>query len=220
MRGWLAAGKSYVPPVQEGEVMRALGAGTVTASNHSDFAEGDTVVGMFGIQTHALSDGKDVRKIDTTVAPMERWIGGLGMPGLTAYFGLLHEAKPQAGETVLVSAASGAVGSVVGQIAKIKGCRVVGVAGGAEKCAYLTDEIGFDTACDYKAGGLHKTVEECVAGRLRRAIRECRRRGVRHRDHADEATRSCDTVRLDRGLQFYRRYSRLEERPAPFSSTG
>ena len=155
MRGWLAAGKSYVPPVQEGEVMRALGAGTVTASNHSDFSEGDAVVGMFGIQTHAVSDGKDVRKIDTTVAPMERWIGGLGMPGLTAYFGLLHEAKPQAGETVLVSAASGAVGSVVGQIAKIKGCRVVGVAGGAEKCAYLTDEIGFDAACDYKAGGLH-----------------------------------------------------------------
>ena len=160
MRGWLAEGKSYIPPVQVGEVMRALSAGTVEASNHPDYDEGDAVVGSFGIQTHAISDGRDVRKIDTSVAPMPRWIGGLGMPGLTAYFGLLHEAKPQAGETVLVSAAAGAVGSVVGQIAKIKGCRVVGVAGGAEKCAYLTDEIGFDAACDYKAGNLHRQLRE------------------------------------------------------------
>ena len=164
MRGWLAPGKSYIPPVQEGEVMRALTAGTVEASNHPDFSEGDAVVGSFGIQTHAVSDGKDVRVIDTSVAPMERWIGGLGMPGLTAYFGLLHEAKPQAGETVLVSAAAGAVGSVVGQIAKIKGCDVVGVAGGEEKCRYLTDEIGFDAACDYKAGNLHKQLREAAPG--------------------------------------------------------
>ena len=164
MRGWLAEGKSYIPPVQVGEVMRALSAGTVEASNHSDFSEGDTVVGSFGIQTHAISDGKDVRHIDTAVAPMPRWIGGLGMPGLTAYFGLLHEAKPEAGETVLVSAASGAVGSVVGQIAKIKGCNVVGVAGGAEKCRYLTDEIGFDAACDYKSGNLFKQLREAAPG--------------------------------------------------------
>ena len=162
MRGWLAAGKSYVPPVQEGEVMRALTAGTVEASNHPDFKEGDAVVGSFGVQTHAVSNGEGVRLVDTSVAPLERWIGGLGMPGLTAYFGLLHEAKPKEGETVLVSAASGAVGSVVGQIAKIKGCRVVGVAGGAEKCAYLTDEIGFDAACDYKAGDLAKQLKQAA----------------------------------------------------------
>ena len=161
MRGWLAPGKSYVPPVAEGEVMRALAAGTVEASRHPKFKEGDAVIGPFGIQTHAVSDGRDVRAVDTSVAPLERWIGGLGMPGLTAYFGLLHEAKPEAGETVLVSAAAGAVGSVVGQIAKIKGCRAVGVAGGAEKCAYLK-EIGFDAACDYKAGGLHRQLKEAA----------------------------------------------------------
>ena len=154
MRGWMAAGRSYVPPVGIGEVMRALAGGTVEASRHPGFAEGDAVIGRFGVQTHALSDGSGVTKVDTSRAPIERWIGGLGMPGLTAYFGLLEEARPQPGETVLVSAASGAVGSVVGQIAKIKGCRAVGVAGGPEKCATLTEDLGFDAACDYKAGDL------------------------------------------------------------------
>ena len=160
MRGWLAPGKSYVPPVQVGEVMRALAGGTVEASNHPDFPEGATVIGRFGVQKYCVSDGEGVTPVDTATAPIERWIGGLGMPGLTAYFGLLHEAKPKKGETVLVSAASGAVGSVVGQIAKIHGCRVVGVAGGAEKCAYLTDELGFDAACDYKGGDLHRQLKE------------------------------------------------------------
>ena len=154
MRGWMAAGKSYVPPVGIGEVMRALAGGTVEASRHPDFREGDAVIGRFGVQTHAISDGQGVTAVDTATAPIERWIGGLGMPGLTAYFGLLEEARPQAGETVLVSAASGAVGSVVGQIARIVGCRAVGVAGGPEKCATLTEELGFDAACDYKAGDL------------------------------------------------------------------
>ena len=162
MRGWLAPGKSYVPPVQVGEVMRALAGGTVDASNHPDFQPGDAVIGPFGVQSHAVAPGSELTKVDTSMAPIERWIGGLGMPGLTAYFGLLHEAKPREGETVLVSAASGAVGSVVGQIAKIKGCRVVGVAGGAEKCAYLTDELGFDAACDYKAGDLHRQLKQAA----------------------------------------------------------
>ena len=160
MRGWMAAGKSYVPPVGIGEVMRALAGGTVEASRHPDFREGDAVIGRFGVQTHALSDGQGVTVVDTALAPIERWIGGLGMPGLTAYFGLLAEAKPQAGETVLVSAASGAVGSVVGQIAKIVGCRAVGVAGGSEKCATLTEELGFDAACDHKAGDLHAQLKD------------------------------------------------------------
>ena len=155
MRGWMAAGRSYVPPVRIGEVMRALAGGTVEASRHPNFREGDAVIGRFGVQTHALSDGQGVTAVDTSLAPIERWIGGLGMPGLTAYFGLLEEGRPQAGETVLVSAASGAVGSVVGQIAKIKGCRAVGVAGGPDKCRVLTDEFGFDAACDHKAGDLH-----------------------------------------------------------------
>ena len=162
MRGWLVPGKSYIPPVQPGEVMRALGAGHVETSNHPDFAEGDAVIGTFGVQERAVSDGRGVTKVDTSAAPLERWIGGLGMPGLTAYFGLLHEGRPQAGETVLVSAASGAVGSVVAQIAKIKGCRVVGIAGGSKKVAYLRDELGLDGAVDYKQGmrALHKGLKE------------------------------------------------------------
>ncbi|MEL6375067.1 MAG: NADP-dependent oxidoreductase [Pseudomonadota bacterium] len=155
MRGWMNDTKSYVPPVGLGEVMRAYAAGTVDASNHSDFKVGDNVQGLLGVQQYAISDGRRINRIDTTQAPIERWVGGLGMPGWTAYFGLLEVGEPVEGETVVVSAASGAVGSVVGQIAKIKGCRVVGIAGGPEKCAYLTDTLGFDAAIDYKAGNLH-----------------------------------------------------------------
>ncbi|MEL6299315.1 MAG: NADP-dependent oxidoreductase [Pseudomonadota bacterium] len=152
MRGWVNEGKSYVPPVALGDVMRAFGVGHVEASNHPDYAEGDAVQGLFGVQRYAISNGERVNKVDTGQAPLERWVGGLGMPGWTAYFGLLEVGQPKAGDTVVVSAASGAVGSVVGQIAKIKGCRVVGIAGGPEKCAYLTDTLGFDASVDYKAG--------------------------------------------------------------------
>ena len=109
---------------------------------------------MFGVQRYAISNGERVIKVDTNQAPLERWIGGLGMPGWTAYFGLLDVGQPKPGETVVVSAASGAVGSVVGQIAKIKGCRAVGIAGGPAKCRYVTQELGFDACVDYKAGGL------------------------------------------------------------------
>ncbi|MEZ5908843.1 MAG: NADP-dependent oxidoreductase [Hyphomicrobiaceae bacterium] len=154
MRGWISEGRSYVPPVKIGAVMRAYAAGHVVQSRHPDFAAGDAVVGMLGAQRYATSDGRGVEKVDTAVAPLERWIGGLGMPGKTAYFGLLDIGKPKAGETVVVSAASGAVGSIVGQIARIKGCRAVGIAGGAEKCRRLTEELGFDAAVDYKAGRL------------------------------------------------------------------
>jgi len=154
MRGWVNDTKSYVPPVGLGEVMRAYASGIVDASNHPDFKPGDAVQGMFGAQQYALSKGTRVFKVDTTAAPLERWIGGLGMPGWTAYFGLLEVGKPQAGETVVVSAASGAVGSTVGQIAKIKGCHVVGIAGGAEKCRYVTQTLGFDACVDYKSGSL------------------------------------------------------------------
>jgi NADPH-dependent curcumin reductase CurA len=150
MRGWMNEGRSYIAPVAIGEVMRAGGAGRVVASKNPAFREGDAVAGNFGVQQYAISDGKGVRKVDTSFAPLERYLGALGMPGMTAYFGLLEIGRPKEGETVVVSGAAGAVGALVGQIAKIKGCRVVGIAGGADKCRYLVDELGFDAAIDYK----------------------------------------------------------------------
>jgi NADPH-dependent curcumin reductase len=154
MRGWVNEGKSYVPPVAIGETMRAYSAGIVEKSNHPDFNAGDAVQSMFGVQRYAVSDGQRVVKVDTSQAPLQRWIGGLGMPGWTAYFGLLDVGQPKASETVVVSAASGAVGSIVGQIAKIKGCRAIGIAGGPDKCRYVTQELGFDACVDYKGGNL------------------------------------------------------------------
>jgi NADPH-dependent curcumin reductase CurA len=155
MRGWINDGPSYVPPVGIGEVMRAYAVGIVDASEHPGYAVGDAVQGLFGVQQYAVVKGSPrVSKVDLAKAPLERWVGGLGMPGWTAYFGLLEVGKPQPGETVVVSAAAGAVGSVVGQIAKIKGCRAVGIAGGPEKCRYVVDELGFDACVDYKAGDL------------------------------------------------------------------
>jgi NADPH-dependent curcumin reductase CurA len=154
MRGWVNDTKSYVPPVGIGETMRAYTAGIVEKSNNPAFKAGDAVQGLFGVQNYAISDGSRVVKVDPSQAPLQRWVGGLGMPGWTAYFGLLEVGQPKAGETVVVSAASGAVGSVVGQIAKIKGCHVVGIAGGPDKCRYVRDELGFDACVDYKAGNL------------------------------------------------------------------
>jgi NADPH-dependent curcumin reductase CurA len=151
MRGWMNEGKSYIRPVAIGEVMRAGGAGKVIASRHPGFRVGDDVAGSFGVQEYAISDGKGVRKVDTRFAPLTAYLGVLGMPGLTAYFGLLDIGMPKPGDTVVVSAAAGAVGSVVGQIAKIKGCRAIGIAGGADKCRYLTEKLGFDGAVDYKS---------------------------------------------------------------------
>ncbi len=151
MRGWMNEGKSYIRPVAIGEVMRAGGAGTVLASKHPAFTAGDPVVGGFGVQEYALSDGKGLQKVDTRLAKLPVYLAVLGMPGLTAYFGLLDIGKPAAGETVVVSGAAGAVGSVVGQIARIKGCRAVGIAGGADKCRYLVETLGFDAAIDYKS---------------------------------------------------------------------
>jgi NADPH-dependent curcumin reductase len=160
MRGWMNAGASYIPPVEIGAVMRAGAVGRVTASEHPGFAVGDDVYGVFGVQEYAVSDGSGVIKIDTSLAGPAVYLGALGMPGLTAYFGLLDTGKLQAGETVVVSGAAGAVGSVVGQIAKIKGCRVIGIAGGPEKCRWLTEELGFDAALDYRAGNVRKALRE------------------------------------------------------------
>ena len=164
MRGWMSDAKSYVPPVVLGDVMRAYAAGHVVASRHANFGAGDAVIGLFGVQSHPVVDGKLAVKVDTHQAPLERWIGGLGMPGWTAYFGLLDVGQPKAGETLVVSAASGAVGSVVGQIGKIKGLRVVGIAGGGDKCRYLTQELGFDAAIDYKAGNLDDDLKAACPG--------------------------------------------------------
>jgi NADPH-dependent curcumin reductase CurA len=149
MRGWMNEGKSYIPPVGLGEVMRAGAVGRVIASNDPSFAVGDHVVGVLGVQEYAVTKSKGLTKVDPRLAPLPVYLGTLGMPGMTAYFGLLEVGKPKPGDTVVVSGAAGAVGQVVGQIAKIKGCRVVGIAGGPDKCEYLRS-IGFDAAIDYK----------------------------------------------------------------------
>jgi hypothetical protein len=154
MRGWMNDGRSYIAPVGIGEVMRALAAGEVIASKHPDVAVGDHVTGLLGVQEYAVAHGNAVMKVDAALAPLPVYLSTLGMPGMTAYFGLLDIGKPKDGETVVVSGAAGAVGGVVGQIAKIKTnppCRVVGIAGGAEKCRHVVEELGFDAAIDYKS---------------------------------------------------------------------
>ncbi|WP_354643022.1 NADP-dependent oxidoreductase [Kitasatospora camelliae] len=150
MRGWLDDRPSYLPPVGLGEVMRAGSVIEVTESNHPDFKPGDHVVGTFGVQEYVVSDGRGAVKVDPSLAPLPTYLGALGMPGMTAYFGLLDVGALREGETVVVSGAAGAVGTLVGQIAKVKGCRVIGIAGGPEKCAMLTEELGFDAAVDYR----------------------------------------------------------------------
>jgi NADPH-dependent curcumin reductase CurA len=151
MRGRMNDVKSYAPPVQIGEVMGGGAVGKVVASQNPQFQVGYIVEGYFGWQEYAISNGTGVRKIDPAVAPISTALGVLGMPGLTAYFGLLEIGKLRQGETVVVSSAAGAVGSIAGQIARIKGCRVVGIAGSDQKVAWLRDELGFDAAFNYKA---------------------------------------------------------------------
>ena len=165
MRGWMNDGKSYIEPVQIGDVMRAGAVGRVVQSTDEQFSQGDYVYGQFGVQDYALVSSKGIHKVDPALAPLQRYLGVLGMPGMTAYFGLLDTGMPQEGETVVVSGAAGAVGTVVGQIAKIKGCRVVGIAGGQEKCDYLVNELGFDAAIDYKNANVKKALAEaCPKG--------------------------------------------------------
>jgi NADPH-dependent curcumin reductase len=154
MRGWMNEGKSYIAPVGIGEVMRAGGAGRVIASANPAFAVGDHVTGILGMQEYALigeQGAKGLTKVDPKLVPLPVYVGALGITGLTAYFGLLDVGQAKAGDTVVVSGAAGATGMVVGQIAKIKGCRAVGIAGGAEKCNYVVNELGFDAWIDYKS---------------------------------------------------------------------
>ncbi|MCC9311494.1 NADP-dependent oxidoreductase [Kitasatospora sp. RB6PN24] len=158
MRGWLDDRPSYLPPVGIGEVMRAASIVEVTESDHPDFRVGDLVTGAFGVQERIVSDGRGALRIDPSAASPSTYLGALGMSGLTAYFGLLDVGALTEGDTVAVSGAAGAVGSMVGQIAKAKGCRVIGIAGGAEKCALLTGELGFDAAIDYRAENVRKAL--------------------------------------------------------------
>ncbi|MGQ3029044.1 MAG: NADP-dependent oxidoreductase, partial [Ferrovibrionaceae bacterium] len=165
MRGWMNDVRSYIKPVGLGEVMRAGGVGEVVASKAEGFKPGDHVSGTLNAQQYALARAKDLVRLDLGLAPLTNYLSVLGMPGLTAYFGLLDVGQPKAGETVVVSGAAGAVGQVVGQIAKLKGCRVVGIAGGADKCRWVVDDLGFDAAIDYKAEPVGKALRQhCPKG--------------------------------------------------------
>jgi len=166
MRGRMNAARSYAEPQKLDEVMGGGAVGKVLASRHPGFAEGEFVTGMFGWQQYSISDGRGVMKVDPRLAPISTSLGVLGMPGLTAWFGLLDVCAPRAGETVVVSGAAGAVGSTAGQIARIRGCRVVGIAGGDDKIRWITQELGFDAAFNYKTENRYfeKLKELCPAG--------------------------------------------------------
>ncbi|SEK33365.1 hypothetical protein SAMN04487910_0279 [Aquimarina amphilecti] len=166
MRGWMREGKSYIEPVELDDVMRAGSIGEIIKSNnHPRFKVGDYVTGWGGVQQYAVTNGDNWYAVDPNLAPLPMYIGTLGMPGMTAYFGILEVGKIKEGDIVLVSGAAGAVGSVVGQIAKIKGCRVIGIAGGKEKCSYIKDVLGFDAAIDYKSEDIYEAIKnECPKG--------------------------------------------------------
>ena len=169
MRGWMNEGKSYIPPVGIGEVMRAGGVGVVLASKNPAFAVGDHVSGGLGVQEYWGASAEQLKrsglaKIDLRAGTLTQWLNVLGMPGMTAYFGLMDVGQPKAGETVVVSGAAGAVGQTVGQIAKIHGCRVVGIAGGPAKCEWVVKELGFDACIDYKAGSVREGLKQHCPG--------------------------------------------------------
>ncbi|NJL14621.1 MAG: NADP-dependent oxidoreductase [Microscillaceae bacterium] len=165
MRGWMNEGDTYIPAIRLGDVVRAGIVGKVISSQHPDFPVGTYITGPLGIQEYAVSDGRNITKINPALAPLSNFLGILGIAGLTAYFAFLGVGKPQAGETVVVSGAAGAVGTVVGQLALLKGCRVVGIAGGPDKCAHLVQNLGFDAAIDYKNEDLSARLKEtCPQG--------------------------------------------------------
>jgi NADPH-dependent curcumin reductase len=170
MRGWMNDAKSYIPPVGIDEVMRAGGIGKVIASQNPKFALGDLVSGALGVQEYASFAEDQIQraglfKIDARLGSPNQWLNVLGMPGMTAYFGLLDVGRPKPGDTVVVSGAAGAVGQTVGQLARIKGCRVVGIAGGRAKCDWVVNELGFDACIDYKGGNVKAGLKEhCPKG--------------------------------------------------------
>ena len=160
MRGWMNDTKSYIPPVALDHVMRAGAIGKVIKNNNNpNFDIGDCVTSWGGVQQYSVSNGDGWFKVDEKLATMPMYLGTLGMPGMTAYFGILEVGKIKEGDIVLVSGAAGAVGSIVGQIAKIKGCTVIGIAGGQEKCNYIKNELGFDEAIDYKSENIYSALK-------------------------------------------------------------
>ncbi|MEK9775136.1 MAG: NADP-dependent oxidoreductase [Quisquiliibacterium sp.] len=170
MRGWMNEGRSYIAPVGLGDVMRAGALGKIIASSNSNWQVGDYVTGTFGVQQYCTLVAEKIRvagvsRIDPALAPLSAWLNALGMPGMTGYFGLLEVGQPKPGETVVVSGAAGAVGQMVGQVARIHGCRVVGIAGGKAKCDFVVDELGFDACIDYKAGSVREGLKrDCPQG--------------------------------------------------------
>ena len=191
MRGWLSEARSYIPPVGVGDVMRAVAAGRVLESRHPEFPAGAHVTGLFGVQRFAISNGRGVQRVDPEVAPLPVWLGALGLPGLTAWFGLTDVGKMKAGETVVVSGAAGAVGSVAGQIAALSGCRAIGIAGGPAKCAWLR-ELGFAAAIDYKQPGIN----------LKHALRDAAPDGIDvYFDNVGGPTLDAALARLARGAR-------------------
>ena len=166
MRSWMNPGTTYIEAVEVGDVMRAGIVGTVVTSKSAELSEGDTVRGLMGVQQYGVAKAKALEKIDASLAPAERYLGMLGWPGMTAYFGLLDIGKPEEGQTVVISGAAGAVGSAAGQIAKLKGCRVIGIAGGPEKCAHLVEVLGFDGAIDYKSDNIRDRLKELCPDRV------------------------------------------------------
>jgi len=165
MRGWMNEGRSYIAPVGIGEVMRAGGVGRVIASSNSRWPVGTYLSGMLGVQQYSVFDDRSIPRsalapIDPQLAPLSSWLNALGMPGMTGYFGLLEVGLPKAGETVVVSGAAGAVGQMVGQVAKIMGCHAVGIAGGADKCQFVVNDLGFDACIDYKTDSVRDGLKE------------------------------------------------------------
>jgi NADPH-dependent curcumin reductase CurA len=191
MRGWLGEARSYIAPVAVGEVMRAVGAGRVVESRNAQFPIGAHVTGLFGVQRYAISDGRGVQTVDPAIAPLPVWLGALGLPGLTAWFGLTDVAEMKAGETVVVSGAAGAVGSIAGQIAALSGCRAIGIAGGPAKCAWLR-ELGYAAAIDYKQPGIN----------LKHALRDAAPDGIDvYFDNVGGETLDAALARLRRGAR-------------------
>lgn len=166
MRGWINDRKSYIEPVALGNVMRAGSVGEIIKSNNNPkFKEGDFVSGWGGAQQYSISDGANYYKVSPDLVPLPKYLGIMGMPGMTAYFGILEVGELKEGDIVLITGAAGAVGSLVGQIAKIKNCKVVGIAGGPEKCKYVVDELGFDACIDYKSEDINKALtKNCPQG--------------------------------------------------------
>ncbi len=203
MRGWMNDGRSYIPPVGIGEVMRAFAAGEVIASNDPDVAVGDHVGGLLGVQEYAIASGKGVIKVDTSLAPLPVYLGTLGMPGMTAYFGLLDIGQPQEGNTVVVSGAAGAVGGLVGQIAKLKGCRVVGIAGGEREVPLHRRGARLRRGHRLQGPGRRRGPQRALPARHRRLLRQRRRRDPRRRARAPRAP--CPRGHLRRDLAVQRR---------------